>query len=241
MKQATFRAVCFLLAVSFSFISFSQVASVTLQLRVPFPDTLNRPVFIAGNFNHWYAGDSLYKMERTEPGLYTLILPVFKGKTYEYKYNRGNWDRVELAANDSNISNRRFITESSLQLTDTVQRWKAPVPRKEPAARASAINARLDSLKAGLQQKMGNIQALLKRYMVNMLSDNPKASLHKKLDRRAARKLGEFYKKLTGIVWEVMTGLKPEEKAKLRQFLSDPSAQKDFMGAFGKVLDGSVQ
>ena len=241
MKTPNTSALGILISFIISLNGYSQVTSVTLQVKVPVPDTSSRPVYVAGNFNHWYAGDSLYKMERKEPGIYTLILPVYTGRLYEYKYTRGNWDRVELAANDSNTNNRRFITGSPMQLTDTVLRWKIPVPRKEPAARASAINARLDSLKAGLQQKMGNVQELLKRYMVNMLSDNPKESLHKKLDRRAARKLGEFYKKLTGIVWEVMTGLKPEEKAKLRQFLSDPAAQKDFMGAFGKVLDGSVQ
>ncbi len=241
MKAVALRAMISLVAVSLFLNGFSQVTAVTLHLQVPLPDTLNRPVYVTGNFNHWYAGDSLYKMERMEPGVYAIILPVYTGKLYEYKYTRGNWDRVELAANDSNISNRHFIAGSPLQLTDTVQQWNAPLFRKAPAARAGQINARLDSLKASVQSQMEKIQGVLKLYMLNMLSDHPKAGLHKRLDRRAARKLGGFYKKLTGIMWEVMTALNPGEKEKLRQFLSNPEAQKDFMTAFGKVLDGSAQ
>lgn len=219
----------------------AQVTGVRLQVHIPLPDTLQRPVYVAGSFNHWYAGDSLYKMEKKGEGIYTLVLPVYIGRVYEYKYTRGNWDRVELAANDSTIKNRQFFVTEQLLLTDTVEQWKKPSPRKEPAARASAINAKVDEMKAGLNEQMEKIQQLLKAYMTNMLAEQPKASLHSRLDRKAARKLGEVYKKITGIVWDVLTKLSPEEKQKLRGYLDSPEAQKNLMQAFGKVLDGSAQ
>lgn len=220
--------------------SAGQVTGVILRVNVPQPDTLNRPVYIAGNFNHWYAGDSLFKMDKMGDGIYQLVLPVYKGKIYEYKYTRGNWDRVELALNDSNVKNRRLLATENLFINDTVIKWKAPAIKNEPAARAAAINARLDTLKAQLPEKMEQVNRVLKRYMMNMLSSQPKKSLHRKLDRKAAREVGKLYKKITGLVWDVMTALSPEEKQKLRDFLSKPDAQKDFMKAFGKVLDGSA-
>ena len=180
-------------------------------------------------------------MEKKGEGIYTLLLPVYTGKLYEYKYTRGNWDRVELAINDSNVKNRQFLASEQLVMTDTVVKWKTPPPRVEPAARASAINEKVESLKADLKEQMEKVQQLLKAYMTNMLAENPKASVHNRLNRKAARKLGEGYKKITGIVWDVLTKLSAEEKEKLRGFLNSADAQKNFMQAFGKVLDGSAQ
>ncbi|MGB3006451.1 MAG: hypothetical protein WBC06_08090 [Chitinophagaceae bacterium] len=148
---------------------------------------------------------------------------------------------MELAINDSNVKNRQFLASEQLVMTDTVVKWKTPPPRVEPAARASAINEKVESLKADLKEQMEKVQQLLKAYMTNMLAENPKVSLHNRLDRKAARKLGEGYKKITGIVWDVLTKLSAEEKEKLRGFLNSTDAQKNFMQAFGKVMDGSAQ
>lgn len=220
---------------------FSQVTGVKLIVKTPMVDTGSSGVFVAGNFNGWRAGDTLFKMTKMEEGVYSIVLPVMVGKAYEYKYTAGNWDRVELASEDSAISNRRFIALENLEINDRVVFWKRVVPRETPAPRAAEINARIDSLKSGLQSKMGDVASVLKKYMVNMLSDQPSKALHRKLDRRASKKVGELYMKLTGLVWDVMTKLPPEERKKLREFLQNPDAQKDFMTAFGKVMDGSAR
>lgn len=222
-------------------ISFSQVTGVKLIVNTPVVDTGSAGVFVAGNFNGWKAGDTLFKMTKLEDGVYSIVLPVMVGKAYEYKYTAGNWDRVELASEDSAISNRRFVALENLEINDRVVFWKRVVPRVAPAPRAAEINARIDSLKSGLQSKMGDVASVLKKYMVNMLSDHPSKALHRKLDRRASKKVGELYMKLTGLVWDVMTKLPPEERKKLREFLQNPDAQKNFMTAFGKVMDGSAR
>jgi 1,4-alpha-glucan branching enzyme len=111
-----------------SFIAKAQVSSVRLTVYVPaLAETKN--VFVAGSFNNWKAGDSLYKMKQLDAGTYTIILPVFKNAQYKYKYTLGNWNEVEIALNDSNINNRIFVCSTrKKKIVDTVIKWALPKP-----------------------------------------------------------------------------------------------------------------
>jgi hypothetical protein len=72
---------------------YSQVAAVKFIVKVPAPDTSkNRNVFLAGSFNGWSSHDSLYIMNRDDETTYSLLVPLFEGKAYSYKYTRGNWE-----------------------------------------------------------------------------------------------------------------------------------------------------
>lgn len=69
------------------------------------------PVFVAGNFNNWQAGDSNYQMQQLGPGHYQLRLKTNVGlpaHLIEYKYVRGSWDNVELDAYGNATHNRQL-------------------------------------------------------------------------------------------------------------------------------------
>lgn len=69
------------------------------------------PVFVAGNFNNWQAGDDNYRMQQLGPGHYQLRLHTNAGlpaHLIEYKYVRGGWDYVELDAYGNATHNRQL-------------------------------------------------------------------------------------------------------------------------------------
>jgi hypothetical protein len=77
-------------------------------------------VFLAGSFNCWNPHDSLYIMKKSGDDLYSLVIPVFDGIKYEYKYTLGDGSTVEIAINDSEIQNRQMISHDGLTIKDTV-------------------------------------------------------------------------------------------------------------------------
>ena len=91
----------------------AQVAAVKFTVKVPRPDTFtDRNVFLAGSFNGWSSHDSFYIMKQEDETTYSLLVPLFQGKPYTYKYTRGSWNNVETKINDSDISNRRLYSNN---------------------------------------------------------------------------------------------------------------------------------
>lgn len=211
----------------------SQVAAVQLTVKVPLPDTAAKPVYIAGSFNYWHAGDSLYQMKKTCEGQYSITLPVFEGINYQYKYTRGGWDKVELAANDSNTSNRSFFSSARLQITDTVQKWKQPVaviPVKNP--RLEKINAMKDSVLKKLQPELAKMQDLLKSYVQNMLREDPSQRKHRQLDKQAMNRVNYAFTEITGLLYNAMALLTNQEKEMMQRKLKEPAGKDDFLNTF---------
>jgi hypothetical protein len=218
----------------FSFMpAFSQVAAVQLIVQVPSPDTVTKFVYVAGSFNYWHAGDTLYRMKKISEGQYSITLPVFEGINYLYKYTRGGWDKVELAANDSNITNRSFLSSARLLITDTVQKWKQPaavIPVKNP--RLEKINAMKDSVLKNLQPELTKMLDLLKLYVQNMLQEKPNERLHRRLDKKAIKKVNYAFTSITGLLYHAMALLTTEEKEMMQKKLKGPTAKDDFLNTF---------
>lgn len=211
----------------------SQVTAIQLTVKVPLPDTGTNPLYIAGSFNYWHAGDSLYRMKKVSEGQYNIILPVFEGVNYTYKYTRGSWDKVELAANDSNISNRHFYSSGQLDILDTVQKWKQPVSRtvvQNP--RLEKINAMKDSVLKKLQPELTKMQDLLKLYVQNMLQERPSERLHRQLDKKAMKKVHYAFTEITGLLFNAMALLTREEKDAMQKKIKDPAGKDDFLNTF---------
>ncbi len=98
----------------------------TLKLITTTED--DRPVYLAGTFNHWAARDEAYRMEPDgRPGTYRRTfhfdhdnLPV------EYKYTRGGWEGVELGSYGENASNRVRYPHDHWLAADRVENWASP-------------------------------------------------------------------------------------------------------------------
>ena len=215
------------------FYSFSQATAVHLTVKVPLPDTAAGAVYIAGSFNYWHAGDSMYRMKKISEGQYSISIPVFEGINYKYKYTRGGWDKVELAYNDSNISNRSFYSSALLHIADTVQKWKQQVSRpvaKNP--RLEKINAMKDSVLQKLQPELTKMINLLKLYVQNMLQERPSERLHRQLDKKAMKKVHYAFTEITGLLYNAMALLTREEKEVIQKKLKDPAGKEDFLNTF---------
>src|SRR5665647_825635 len=107
-------------------IASAQVAAVKFIVHTPDINKEDRGVFLAGSFNYWHEGDSLYRMNEIGKCVYTITIPVFESMQYNYKYTLGTWNRVEVALNDSDIANRSFVSLNGKSITDTVMKWKQP-------------------------------------------------------------------------------------------------------------------
>ena len=221
---------------------YSQVAAVKFIVKVPEPDTSkNRNVFLAGSFNGWSSHDSLYIMNREDETTYSLLVPLFEGKTYTYKYTRGNWNTVEIRADDSDIMNRHLYSHNGAVQYDTVYKWKSPAQQKSLSPQMQKLMAMRDSTKIELQKTLDKLIAVLRQYNEAMLAPQPNEHLHKKLNKQAMEQVTRLYKTIESKVWEMGTSLAPEQKQKILTAMKESSGSKDFLGMLGKAYGEALK
>lgn len=95
-----------------------------MQFILEAPDSGEAPIFIAGNFNDWNANDENYKMIKESEGHFRFTFPdrSMLPTKLEYKYTRGNWNRVELNENGNGVPNR-VVFNSRQKVVDRVTHW----------------------------------------------------------------------------------------------------------------------
>ncbi len=243
MKKIILRLIGLTILIGISQMIIAQVASVKVVVKVPDGTATEKHVYIAGSFNNWNAGDSLYQLQPGDDGLYSITLPLFNNTHYKYKYTLGNWGTVEAEANDSDIQDRIFISANGLQITDTVAAWKKPQAKQEPSPQMVRINAMKDSTTAALQPKLNEMLSLLKSYAENWLKDKPSARVEKKLNKKAEKKLNGIYETIVQLLGNAMATLSPEQKAAFRKIIANPDGKNNFLDQLGsglqKVTDNS--
>jgi hypothetical protein len=227
-------------AVFFPFFLQAQVSSVKLIVQVPPPQ--GRPVFVAGQFNGWKAADSVYMMKKENDSTYSLVVPVYKNVKYQYKYTSGGWDRVELALNDSGISNRSFIsTSNKTKIRDTVAKWDTPKPQQALSPQMIRINAMKDSMMAGLQPKLNELQLLLKEYILNLLQENPSMETDNRITAEINGGFSDLYARINELFHKVFLGMSPDQKQQIKRALTAPGAEKDFINTLGNAISEATK
>lgn len=106
-----------------------------IEISVP-PASKNDSVFIAGNFNNWEPGNPAFSLSPANDKLVFEKNDVPKG-TYEYKFTRGSWQRVETAENGTDIMNRLLDLSSDTTVQYSIADWKdnfAPIARPHTAS-----------------------------------------------------------------------------------------------------------
>jgi len=223
----------------YSQFSYSQVAAVKFIVQVPKPDTDSHGVYLAGSFNGWSAHDSMYLMNKESETTYSLLVPLFEGKTYGYKYTRGNWNAVETKLNDSNTVNRLLYSQNGQTVRDTVLKWKMQ-GTQTPSPQMQAITAKGDSLKRQLQSTLNDLLVVLKNYNENMLSPHPSNRLHQQLNKQAIGIMAKLYRTIDSTVWDIGNSLSPEQKQKILDVIKNSGDSKDVLttlgNAYGQVL-----
>lgn len=92
-------------------------------------------IFIAGSFTNWNPQSLKYTFSQTGDTA-ILIVPNFPAGNYSYKITRGNWQKVECAAEGKPIENRQLMLTSDTTIDVIVAAWQDdfPVNLKEHTA-----------------------------------------------------------------------------------------------------------
>lgn len=65
------------------------------------------PIFLASNTGRWNPGDPAAKLEERSDGRWQIVVPKpAEELRFEFKFTRGSWDTVEIAADLSDMGNR---------------------------------------------------------------------------------------------------------------------------------------
>lgn len=221
----------------------AQVAAVSVTVRVPLQGSYEKDVYITGSFNGWQAGDSLYRMNRVGDAVYTITLPLFDNKPYQYKYTLGKWDKVEVAFNDSDIENRRFISVNGKTIDDTVAKWKQPKKTEKPVVspQMQQINAMKDSTMKKIQPELNNLLSLLKAHIQNQLQEHPDEKKDRQIRKEADQKLKFIHDELRKLLQDVLALIPSEQKKELLKGISQPGSDDgDFINTFMKALESNT-
>jgi hypothetical protein len=240
MKSDLFKIALCIIIFTQSLNVWGQVAAVKFTVHIPADSRVDKGVYLAGSFNYWHSADSLYRMKEIGNDIYTITIPTFDGMQYYYKYTMGSWEKVEVARNDSDITNRRFISFNKKNITDTVIRWKQPRLPADSSEQLKRIVAMKDSVVARIKPELDGLQGLLKLYVQNMLQENPDKNKHQQLDDEAIEKIGNMYRQLTRLFWNICASLSHEQKQQVLKAINQPS-NNDFINSFLNAVNTSVK
>lgn len=94
-------------------------ATITFDVTLPAGTPDGETIYVAGNFQGWDPG----KTPLTRDGLHARGTVTVNQLTIEYKFTRGTWDKVERAADCSDISNRQATVQNGATYAATVLAW----------------------------------------------------------------------------------------------------------------------
>jgi len=214
----------------------AQVAAVKFVVTIPeISGQQNKAVHLVGSFNGWKPNDSFYIMTKEKANTYSLVVPLFEGRNYEYKYTLGDWSSVEINKNDSEIINRRVYSRNEILLYDTVVKWKMPSAQLSPSPQMQKLQMMKDSLSRQLQATLSKMLVLLKSYNKAMLAPTPNERQRKKVNKQTIHIISEFYRTIERTVWALGTALSPEQKKKILAAITSPGPSKDFLTTLGSA------
>jgi hypothetical protein len=84
----------------------------------------NAAIYLAANFNEWNPGSRYWMFTKGFDGKYFIEVPRVSLDQLEFKITRGDWGKVECAANGKDIDDRIYRGGNGREIRITVQRWK---------------------------------------------------------------------------------------------------------------------
>lgn len=144
MKRGkAFRFFAVLFAVFIVSNVFSQYA---LKLVVTDVATSSKDeIYVAGSFNNWDAGSHLYKLKPFGPGRKLIVIKDIPAGKVEFKFSRGNWDKVETDAKGYDIPNRVVEVNDDVTVNCAIAGWKDDFPDKPIPNTATANVSIMDT------------------------------------------------------------------------------------------------
>lgn len=124
---------------AFLFFAFQLPAQYTLRLVVTDVATKKLDdIYVAGNFNNWNPQDPNYKLKPFGGSRKAIVLKDIPAGTYQFKFTRGSWDKVETTAKGEDIENRMVEVDNDVSVNITIAGWKDDFPDKPKPNTATA-------------------------------------------------------------------------------------------------------
>ncbi len=107
---------------SVAVISFSQF-TVTIKIQSRPGTHAKDTVFLSGNFNNWHPHKNGYGFSQHD--VYgELKIKDLPAANYDFKCTRGEWQKVECAANGADIDNHHLALKSDTTIYISIAAWK---------------------------------------------------------------------------------------------------------------------
>ena len=119
------------------FPSLHSFAQFTLRIEITATPSTHKEdgVFAAGNFNGWKPGDNQYRFSKEHDKL-ILEIKNLSADTYQFKFTRGDWQKVESTNSGIDVENKtvKLVADSTVQYA--VAGWKDDhvAPKKHTAS-----------------------------------------------------------------------------------------------------------
>jgi len=139
MKRTLFLLITFL----FSNFIYAQY-KVKFEVKRPTGVHDSDKIFIAGNFNKWDPAlkENSFIVDKSGGGLYEMQLPA---GSFEYKFTRGSWDKVEVTADGKGVGNRNLLLQKDTAIYISIGGWKDDFP-SEPVIRKHTASSQVKIL-----------------------------------------------------------------------------------------------
>lgn len=239
MRKFALFLSCFAFCFLYNQVVNAQTTVVRFTVELPGQGiSQDSAVYIAGSFNGWNPQDENYRMQRMDARHYTLDVPCFAGKNYEYKYTLGGWNHVEKTIENKEIDNRKFTSTKKLRIKDTVAFWNVPAPKKQDQSPLSGMLTReqidkmmqlKDSVTKGLAPIVPQLLGILQKVNTNLLADKPDLDLSKQYNTEAIKVVSQVLESVSNALIKVMEVLTPEQKQKLREAMKSSSNPGDLI------------
>ncbi|HET7118521.1 MAG TPA: alpha/beta hydrolase-fold protein [Hanamia sp.] len=109
-----------------SLLYFSTIANaeykVTFEVKPPPLLHSMDHIYITGNFNSWNPADKSYQLIPDKNGNLKITLSLPQGN-YEYKFTRGDWNKVETDSTGKSIANRSFHLSADTTICINILGW----------------------------------------------------------------------------------------------------------------------
>ncbi len=105
----------------------------------------NDQIYVSGNFNDWKPADINSKLKPFGGGRFAIVFNNVSPGNFEFKFMRGDWNKVETSAKGENIDNRTVTINGDTSFEVSIAGWKDDFPDKPIPNTASANVHLLDS------------------------------------------------------------------------------------------------
>lgn len=114
-----------LLFVVFAMLSYGQTPVTFVITNVPSYTPVSDTLYLVSSLDNWTLANADKKFKLFPDGNYRLTIDVGNTRKFEYKINRGDWDKVEGNPWGDYISNRRFTYHDSIfEVRLKVESWQ---------------------------------------------------------------------------------------------------------------------